>query len=143
MAVEKRSVVSHGYALMKHASDCGRSMQKKCSVCRSPPITPTASPKSTCACPAAVALQKYKTANGGVDLHGKHPQPPPKRVSLTNGRILLRPRQHHAAASLAWFVTTVHKHSSRWDRLADRAACSQTPGQDANPQRKEMQCEAT
>ena len=36
------------------------------------------------------------------------------------------------------------KHSSRWDRLADRAvALSQIPDQDANLQRKEMQCEAT
>ena len=35
------------------------------------------------------------------------------------------------------------KHSSRWDRLADRAAAlSQTPDQDVNLQRKELQCEA-
>ena len=36
------------------------------------------------------------------------------------------------------------KHSSRWDRLADRVATSsQAPDQDANLQRKELQCEAT
>jgi DNA invertase Pin-like site-specific DNA recombinase len=36
------------------------------------------------------------------------------------------------------------KHSSRWDRLADRAvAPSQTQDQDANLQQKELQCEAT
>ena len=36
------------------------------------------------------------------------------------------------------------KHSSRWDRLADRAAASsQAPDQDANLQRKELQYEAT
>ena len=35
----------------KQASDCGRSMQKKWIFCRTPPITPTASPKSTCAWP--------------------------------------------------------------------------------------------
>jgi DNA invertase Pin-like site-specific DNA recombinase len=36
------------------------------------------------------------------------------------------------------------KHSSRWDRLADRAAASsQAPDQDANLQRKKLQYEAT
>ena len=45
---------------------------------------------------------------GGVDLHGKHPRPPPKGASLTNGRILLRPHQHNADDPLAWFVTAVH-----------------------------------
>src|SRR5215208_6735927 len=57
---------------------------------------------------AAVALNKHETSNGGVDLHDKHPRPTPKRASLTNGRILLRPRQHRAAAPLAWFVTALH-----------------------------------
>src|SRR5664280_1806751 len=32
-----------------------RSMQKKWIFCRTPPITPTASPKSTCACPGGCA----------------------------------------------------------------------------------------
>jgi hypothetical protein len=49
-----------------------------------------------------------KATNGGVDFHGKHPQPPPKGGSLTTGRVLHRPRQHSADAPLAWFVTAVH-----------------------------------
>jgi len=48
---QKHLGVSHGYALTKHASDWGKSMQKKCSFCRTPPITPNASPKSAWACP--------------------------------------------------------------------------------------------
>jgi transposase len=34
----------------EQASDCGRSLHRKCIFWRIPPITPTASPKSACAC---------------------------------------------------------------------------------------------
>src|SRR5665213_3343734 len=57
----------------------------------------------------AVTLQEHEMSNGGGDLHGEHPRPSPQRASLTNGRILLRPRQHRAAAPLAWFVTALHR----------------------------------
>ena len=45
----------YSYAFTKHASDCGRSMQKKWIFCRTPPITATASPKSTWPCPGGCA----------------------------------------------------------------------------------------
>ena len=61
--------------------------------------------------PPAATSQENERPNGGVDLHGEHPRPSPKRASLTNGRILLRPRQHRAAAPLAWFVIAVHRCS--------------------------------
>jgi hypothetical protein len=45
MAMEKGSVVSAAQALMKQASECGRSKQNTCSFIRTPPVTPTHSPK--------------------------------------------------------------------------------------------------
>ena len=66
----------------------------------------------------AAALQEYKPSNGGVDLHGKHPRPPAKGASLTNGRILLPPHQHQADAPLAWLVTALHRPGwVRWRRV--------------------------
>ena len=50
--------------------------------------------------PAAVTLDEHEFPNGGIDLHDEHPRPP-KSGSLSTGRILLRPRQHFAGASVA------------------------------------------
>ena len=47
MAVEEGFVVSAGYALMKQASECGRSKQNTCNFIRVPPMMPMHSPKST------------------------------------------------------------------------------------------------
>jgi hypothetical protein len=60
-----------------------------------------------------MALNENKATNGGVDLHGKHPRPTPKAISLTNGRVLRRPRQQKANAPVAGFATAGHMMRTR------------------------------
>lgn len=56
----------------------------------------------------AVALDKNEMPNGGVDFHGKHPGRPPKRNSLTTGRVLLQRGRSHRRRFMAYFVTALH-----------------------------------
>ena len=55
--------------------------------------------------------------NGGVDLHGEHPRPLPKRAAYPLAGVLLRPRQHIADAPVACFVTALHNHLSKADAV--------------------------
>jgi hypothetical protein len=51
--------------------------------------------------------------NGGVDFHGEHSRPSPKRNSLTTGRVLLRRGRSHRRRFVAYFVTALHKETMK------------------------------
>lgn len=58
-----------------------------------------------------VPIDKYKTLNGGINLHDKHPRPPRKETAQPLAGFY-RPHQHIADAQLACFVTAVHSSAN-------------------------------
>ena len=57
----------------------------------------------------AATFHEHEAPNSGIALHGKHPRPTPKEISLNTGRFLLRRPQHAAGAPVAGFVTAASR----------------------------------
>ena len=49
--------------------------------------------------------------HGSVNFHGVHSRPIPKGISLTGGRLLLRPHRQNDGAPVDYFLTAVHTHT--------------------------------